>query len=71
MRTDGRYTLPRTWGVYEITSPRGVSEQRIRFGNHPIRQRELTAEFGSVKLVALYPSRDLAGHLKRVLEQER
>lgn len=63
---DGSYTKPRTWGVYEIEPPQSNrSTRRFRLGNHPVRQRELEAEFGKARLVALFASRSLALELER------
>jgi hypothetical protein len=58
------YTIPHTWGVYEIVSQDcGPSGKRFRKGNHPVRLDELSREFGSVRLVALYTEQDLAREL--------
>lgn len=66
LRADGRYTLPRSFGVYEIAKPpAGVA--RYHLGNHPVRQRELAREHGDATLVALYLERDDAEYLTRVL----
>ena len=68
VRIDGQYTRPRTWGVYEIDPPSsGRATRRYRLGNHPVRQRELEAEFGSAKRLALFTSRTLAEQLERLL----
>jgi hypothetical protein len=65
---DGNLTRPPTWGVYEIDPPRGVTTKRFRIGNHPVRQRELTDEFGGpAKLRALFRSRTLAVELAEQL----
>lgn len=58
---DARYTIPRTFGVYRIVSAnkRGASKE-FRYGNHPIRQRELERDFGPVELIALYTDRTVA-----------
>ncbi len=65
---DGRYTKPKTWGVYEIEPPASNrSTRRYRLGNHPVRQRELEKKFGAVKRIALFLSKthaeQLAGQL--------
>lgn len=53
VKSDGRYTTPRTWGVYKV--PEG---RRFRFGNHPVRQQELIRQFGEAQLVGnLYKER--------------
>jgi hypothetical protein len=67
VQRDGNYTRPRTWGVYEIQPPRGTVTRHYRLGNHPVRQRELEAEFGIAKRVALFTSRSLAEQLERLL----
>lgn len=67
VQADGNYTRPRTWGVYEIQPPRGKVARQYRLGNHPVRQRELEAEFGRVTRVALFSSRSLAEQLERLL----
>jgi hypothetical protein len=57
VRSDGYLTHPRSYGVYRIPSTSG-STRRFRFGNHPVRMRELEAEFGSCKLEHLFSSRE-------------
>jgi len=52
------YTAPRTFGVYRLAEPRASKQHR--FGNHPVRQRELETEFGDVELVALFYDRTSA-----------
>lgn len=49
------WTMPRSWGVWEL--PQRATGKRYRFGNNPVREKELTAEFGKVTLVALYTDR--------------
>jgi hypothetical protein len=45
-----------------------VTTKRFRIGNHPVRQRELTDEFGGpAKLRALFRSRTLAVELAEQL----
>jgi hypothetical protein len=69
-RPDGSYTSPRTWGVYEIEPPQdNMSTRRFRLGNHPVRQRELEAEFGKAWRIALFTSRGLALELERQLNE--
>jgi hypothetical protein len=67
----GNYTTPRTWGVYRIT-PDGPSKAtaRVRFGNHPVRQRELEAEFGVARLLALFKERAIAQDYARLLNED-
>jgi len=56
VRSDGRYTIPRTWGVYQVE--RLLEGKRFRFGNHPVRQQELIRQYGEAKLVGgLYEAR--------------
>lgn len=64
----GKYTTPRTWGVYEIAPSRDRgATRRFRFGNHPIRQRELELEFSDAGIVALFHERAFAEELARLL----
>jgi hypothetical protein len=63
---DGPLTTPRSYGVYELpASIKGT--RRWRFGNHPIRQRELAAEYGSAKLEGLFLERQDAATVARLL----
>ena len=65
VRSDGALTAPRSYGVYMLPATcKGT--RRWRFGNHPIRQRELTAEHGAAKLEALFLSRRDAAALARL-----
>ena len=64
----GNYTYPKTWGVYEIEPPRSnPTTRRFRVGNHPIRQRELENEFGAAACIALFPAKNFAEELQRLL----
>lgn len=56
LTADGMYTQPRSWGVYKLTMAAGQGRQ-YRFGNHPVRQRELEREFGRVQVLSLFLSR--------------
>lgn len=67
LASDGSYTKPRSWGVYEINPPRVTATRLYRLGNHPIRQRELEQEFGKVKVVQIFTSRTLAEELAKLL----
>jgi hypothetical protein len=61
VRRDGHnpnYTVPRTFGVYEIHGRKRGASRRFRFGNHPVRKIELEREFGRVSTLALFESRD-------------
>ena len=51
-RKNKNYTVPRTFGVYEIDN--SVNTKKFRFGNHPVRENELIREFGSVKRCGLF-----------------
>jgi hypothetical protein len=56
VKSDGRYTSPRTWGVYKVE--RLLEGKRFHFGNHPIRQQELIRQYGEAQLVGgLYEER--------------
>ena len=67
LQSDGRYTKPRTWGVYELQPVQNTQTRKYRLGNHPIRQRELQAEFGQVRQMGLFTSRSIAEQLARRL----
>jgi len=56
VRSAGPLTSPRSYGVYHLPQKAGAT-RRFRFGNHPIRMRELEQEFGSCKLEHLFLSR--------------
>ena len=67
----GLYTVPRSWGVYEIEPAHDDrATRRFRFGNHPVRQRELEAEFGPISRIALFLERVVAEDLSRHLNQK-
>ena len=69
-RTSPRYTIPRTWGVYEIEgADRGYSGKPFRKGNHPIRLKELERNIGSVKLVSLFAEEELTVKLASCLNE--
>jgi hypothetical protein len=55
------YTIPRTFGVYEIES--SANTKKFRYGNHPVREKELLNEFGKVKRHALFLDRNDAKEL--------
>jgi hypothetical protein len=63
LRVVGPYTSPPSWGVYRIEPATRSATRRYRLGNHPVRERELRAEFGRVQVVALFASRPLAVEL--------
>jgi hypothetical protein len=62
VRIDGRYTLPRTYGVYRLENT-SDADRRFRFGNHPVRQEELIREYGAAILEAIYLEREHAMEL--------
>ncbi len=66
VRDVGSLTVPRSFGVYRVTGSRR-SGRLFRYGNHPIRQRELIAEYGGAKLEALFAKRSLAKELAGLL----
>ncbi len=68
VRTIGRHTSPRSYGVYELP-PTAKDTRRYRFGNHPIRQEELIREFGNCKLAYLFPERHYAKTLADILNE--
>jgi len=51
-------TVPRTFGVWEL--PANTGSKRYRYGNNPVRESELTREYGAAKRIALYTDRDAA-----------
>ncbi|OTG81639.1 hypothetical protein [Acinetobacter sp. ANC 4648] len=70
VKADGMYTLPKTYGVYQL--PLSITNtKRYRFGNHPIRLKELIAEFGSCEhyQVSLFLDREDAKNLARLMTQ--
>lgn len=65
---DARYTVPHTWGVYELDGAEcRVAGKRFRRGNHPIRLQELKRESGKVKTIAVFSEEQLAKDLARLL----
>jgi hypothetical protein len=70
VRFHGTLTVPRSFGVYRIGgNARGT--RQYRFGNHPIRQRELIREFRTAPLEALFLERLLALELAKLLNEEK
>ena len=55
--TDGRYTDPRTYGVYQLPYT-STSASRFHQGNHPVRRQELEREFGACTLTFLFLSKE-------------
>jgi hypothetical protein len=66
VREIGTLTEPRSYGVYEVPSRAG-STRRFRFGNHPIRMRELQREFGKCSRRHLFRSRGDAREVAKAL----
>ena len=66
VRPQGSLTVPRSYGVYELCDHVG-STKRFRFGNHPIRMRELEAEFTACALRYLFLTREAAVAMASVL----
>lgn len=62
----GRYTSPRSWGVYKLPAS-AKARDRYRHGNHPVRQSELVREFGAVETIAVLTAEADALELKRLL----
>lgn len=68
VREAGPLTMPRSFGVYRVSGARR-SGRLFRFGNHPVRQRELIAEYGGANLEALFAKRHLAEELAGLLNR--
>lgn len=66
----GRLTRPPTFGVYLLPARAGAT-RRYRYGNHPVRMRELHAEFGDCSLVALFLQRVDAASLAEIENHAR
>lgn len=70
VRSDGKLTLPPSYGVYSL--PRSVAVgRRYRLGNYPIRMHELEREYGSCKLVYLFLRRSDAVEMSAALNSRR
>ena len=55
---DGQYTNPKTWGVYQVERLLdGKRGKGFHFGNHPIRQQELTRQFGEAQTIGIFETR--------------
>ena len=61
------YTIPRSFGVYEIRAT--TKAKRFRFGNHPVRENELILEFDNVQRIALFLDRNHAKNLADFLNK--
>lgn len=57
VRLDGRYTDPRTYGVYQLPYA-SASASRFHQGNHPVRMQELEREFDACTLNFLFRSKE-------------
>lgn len=64
---DKRYTIPRSYGVYEIAST--INAKKFRFGNHPVRETEIIRDFGNIKRIALFLDREDAKALADFLNK--
>lgn len=62
-----KYTIPRSYGVYEI--PLVTNAKRFRFGNHPVREIELIREFENVTRIGLFLDREDAKALTDFLNK--
>jgi len=63
----GRYTNPRSYGVYKLPAHCGAT-RRYRFGNHPVRRRELNLAYRTTcELMYLFLSREDAMALASML----
>ena len=63
VRPNGRYTIPRTYGVYRVRN----QDRPFRFGNHPVREWELDRECGGVERITLLHDREDAKELAYLL----
>jgi len=68
---NAQWTKPGTWGTYIIPDEFVYGRKRkYRYGNYPVRMKELERDYGSVKLEALFENRDDAKSLADLLENE-
>ncbi len=56
--TNPKWTIPRTYGVWELSA--SSTGSKYRYGNYPVRGVELESEHGAAKLVSLYTNRAAA-----------
>ena len=68
LQSDGNYTIPRTFGVYRIAAKENVG-RRFRFGNHLVRMKEVSRDFGDCDVVAIFLNRDDAKTLASELNK--
>ncbi len=66
--SDGRYTFPRSFGVYRITGSGDVG-RRYRFGNHTVLMTEILRNVGDCEIVAVFLDRDDAKQLASELNK--
>jgi hypothetical protein len=57
VRAEGRYTYPRTYGVYQLPYA-STSAFRFHQGNYPVRMQELEREFSACTLSFLFLSKE-------------
>ena len=62
----GSLTVPRSYGVYELCEHVGPTK-RFRYGNHPIRMRELEGGFPKCALRYLFLTRETAVAMASIL----
>ena len=59
------WTIPRSYGVWRL--PSMSTGKQYRYGNYPVRERELINEFGTADLITLYLNRnDAFEHTNRL-----
>jgi len=69
--SNSNWTKPRTWGTFLISDKTiGANKKRYRFGNYPVRMKELQKEYSSVELIALFEDKIDAEILADLLENE-
>ena len=67
VRIEGGLTSPRSYGVFRVKD--ASTSRKFRFGNYPVRMRELEQEFGACVLMYLFLNRDDAQNLASLLNQ--
>jgi len=67
VRIEGGLTSPRSYGVFRVKN--ASTSRKFRFGNYPVRMRELEQEFGACVLMYLFRNRDDAQTLASLLNQ--
>lgn len=70
VRTVGSLTVPRSFGVYRLPEGLGAT-RRFRFGNHPVRERELVAAYGRCTRLHLFLAREDARAVARWLNEQK